>query len=595
MSTSSLRRLIFLTIGATVGLIGLGGVVRATGAGLACPDWPLCHGRLVPPLEGLILIEYSHRLVASLVGILMILLAVRVWRHHRRDVAIVRLTMAALLLLVAQVLLGGLTVRTTLTPALVAAHLGTAMTFLASLLLLHLAAARAYAWPTPSGPQPRLGTLTAFAALATFGQIVLGGYVSGSGAGLACPDLPLCRGSLLPPEGGLVLIHYLHRAGALVVAASVAAVLLRARKAGGLLRWLTVGSGVLVLLQIGLGVLNVATELARPVTVLHLLTASALFGTLVLAAAVARGVGMPTSPAPVPAKPMAPVTSGWRAVGRDYLALTKPRITLLLLATTATTMVVAAGGGFPLALLGYTMLGGALAAGAANAINMYWDRDVDAMMARTRRRPVPGGRISPKRALGFGLLLAALSVAVLGPLVNWLAAALALAGILFYVFIYTIWLKRTTPQNIVIGGAAGAVPPLVGWAAVTGGVALPALMLFAIIFLWTPPHFWALALYRRADYAAAGIPMLPIVAGEGETRRQIAWYSVALVVVSLLLAPIAGAGGFYLVSAAVLGGVFLYLAFALGRSQARGAMHLFGYSVIYLALLFGALAVDRLL
>ncbi len=591
MSTSSLRRLILITIWATVALIGLGGVVRATGAGLACPDWPLCHGRLIPPLEGPILIEYSHRVAASLVGLLMLLVAVRVWRHHRRDAAVVRLTLAGLFLLAVQIVLGGLTVRTTLTPALVAAHLGTAMTFLATLLLLSLAAA-----PREEASPPGLGGVTSLAALVTFGQIVLGGYVSASGAGLACPDLPLCRGSLLPPEGGLVLIHWLHRAGALAVAVLVAAVFLRAQRADRLLRGLANGAAVLVIFQIALGALNVATDLAQPVTVLHLLTGSALFSTLVLAAGVARGLrAAPSSAGADPEAAPAPALSEWRAVGRDYLALTKPRITLLLLATTATTMVVAAGGGFPLALLGYTMLGGALAAGAANAINMYWDRDVDAVMARTRRRPVPGGRISPRRALGFGLLLAALSVAVLGPLVNWLAAALALGGILFYVFIYTIWLKRTTPQNIVIGGAAGAVPPLVGWAAVTGEVAIPAVLLFVIIFLWTPPHFWALALYRRADYAAAGIPMLPIVAGEEETRRQIVRYSIALVAVSLLLVPVGNAGAFYLVSASTLGGIFLYLAFALGRSQARGAMRLFGYSVIYLALLFGALAVDRVL
>src|SRR3989304_5999 len=178
---------------------------------------------------------------------------------------------------------------------------------------------------------------------------------------------------------------------------------------------------------------------------------------------------------------------------------------------------------------GFTMLGGALAAGAANAINMYWDRDVDAVMARTRRRPVPAGRVPPGRALAFGIVLAVLSVAVFGPLVNWLSAALAVGGILFYVFVYTIWLKRLTPQNIVIGGAAGAVPPLVGWAAVTGQVTAPALLLFAIICLWTPPHFWALALYKRQDYAAAGIPMLPVVAGEAPTRRGVTRYPLPLV------------------------------------------------------------------
>ena len=257
-------------------------------------------------------------------------------------------------------------------------------------------------------------------------------------------------------------------------------------------------------------------------------------------------------------------------------------------------MMVAAGRHLSWALLGYTMLGGALAAGAANAINMYWDRDVDAVMARTRRRPVPAGRVPPGRALAFGIVLAVLSVAVFGPLVNWLSAALAVGGILFYVFVYTIWLKRLTPQNIVIGGAAGAVPPLVGWAAVTGQVTVPALLLFAIIFLWTPPHFWALALYKRQDYAAAGIPMLPVVAGEAHTRREITRYSLALVAATLLLVPIGGAGLLYLTTALILGAGFIYLALALGREAGgRPAMRLFGYSIVYLALLFVAMAVDR--
>ncbi|MBI3976506.1 MAG: protoheme IX farnesyltransferase, partial [Armatimonadetes bacterium] len=494
----------------TAALITLGGVVRATGAGLACPDWPLCHGRLIPPLTGPVLIEYGHRLTASVVGLLTLLVVVRIWRGHRRDGPLRRLGLAALTLLGTQIILGGLTVRTALTAGLVAAHLGTAMAFLAVLLLLYVVAWQREgvlpASPSSGSASPsRLRPMTMVAAATVFGQIVLGGYVSGSGAALACPDLPLCRGSLLPPEGGLVLIHYLHRLGALGVAVVVGLLLLRARGSARPIRLLAAGAAALVLVQIALGALNVYTKGAAPITVLHLLTATALLGTLVVMTGVlwvgAQISAEPPSPEATPARPR------WRGMAGDYLALTKPRIILLLLVTTATTMVVAAGGGFPPALLAYTMLGGALAAGAASAINMYWDRDVDSVMARTRRRPVPAGRIAPRRALGFGLLLAALSVAVLGPLVNWLSAALAVAGILFYVFIYTIWLKRATPQNIVIGGAAGAVPPLVGWAAVTGEVAVPALVLFAIIFLWTPPHFWALALHRRDDYAAAGIPM----------------------------------------------------------------------------------------
>ncbi|MGH2453645.1 MAG: heme o synthase [bacterium] len=594
---SRLRRLTLLTIGLTLLVIALGGVVRATGAGLACPDWPLCHGRLVPPLERLVLIEYSHRVVASLVGVLMLVVGARVWRDHRRDAAIRRTTLGALLLLGVQVALGALTVRTALSAELVAAHLGAAMAFLTTLLILHRAIVQreegSGAFASATGASAAgIHVLGPVAVAVVFAQIALGGYVSGSGAALACPDLPLCRGSLLPSEGGLVLIHYLHRVGAVIVAAVVGTLAWRARKSPPRVRRLAAAAAALVVIQIGLGALNVYTQVADAITVLHLMTATSLLGTLVALVGAARTHPQTASSGRL--EP-APATPGRREALRDYLALTKPRIILLLLATTATTMVVAAGGGVPPALLVYTMLGGALAAGAANAINMYWDRDVDSVMARTRRRPVPAGRIPPPRALGFGLALGALSVAVLGPLVNWLSAALAVAGILFYVFIYTIWLKRVTPQNIVIGGAAGAVPPLVGWAAVTGEVAVPALLLFAIVFLWTPPHFWALALYRRADYEAAGIPMLPVVAGEAETRRQIVRYSLALVAVSLLLVPLGGAGTLYLIAAVVLGAVFLHLAFAVGREASRGAVRLFGYSIMYLALLFSALAVDRLL
>jgi len=578
---SRLRKFTTLTIGLTLALITLGGVVRATGAGLACPDWPLCHGRLIPPLQGLILIEYSHRLVASVVGLVTLLLLVTIWRRHRQEAALVRWGFLAGVLLAAQIILGGLTVRTELTAGLVAAHLGTAVVFLTTLLLLYTAAWRREfgALPAPAG----LRLAAPLAAVVAFGQIVLGGYVSGSGAALACPDFPLCRGALIPPLAGPILIHFLHRLGALAVALGVIVLGVQARGSSGLLRRLIWAAAVLMVAQITLGALNIYTRVAPPVTVLHLFTAVALFGTLGLLA------GLTTAP-----QGEAAPSRGLRQTAGDYLALTKPRIVLLLLATTATTMMVAAGRHLSWALLAYTMLGGALAAGAANAINMYWDRDVDAVMARTRRRPVPAGRVPPGRALAFGIVLAVLSVAVLGPLVNWLSAVLAAGGILFYVFVYTIWLKRLTPQNIVIGGAAGAVPPLVGWAAVTGQVTVPALLLFAIIFLWTPPHFWALALYKRQDYAAAGIPMLPVVAGEAHTRREIMRYSLALVAATLLLVPVVGAGPLYLTSALILGAGFIYLALALGREAGgRPAMRLFGYSIVYLALLFVAMAVDR--
>jgi len=241
----------------------------------------------------------------------------------------------------------------------------------------------------------------------------------------------------------------------------------------------------------------------------------------------------------------------------------------------------------------WTLVGGALASGGAGAINHYVDRDIDAIMTRTRRRPLPAGRVAPEYALLFGIVLSVLAVYVLTAFVNPVAAVLSLSGNLFYVFVYTIWLKRTTPQNIVIGGAAGAVPPLVGWAAVTGQVSVPALLMFLLVFAWTPPHFWALALYKRGDYAAAGVPMLPAVRGEEETRRQILVYTVATVLASLLFYPLGVLGVPYLVAAMVLGARFLWLVARLYRERSdQLAKRVFLYSMQYLGLLFTAMVID---
>ena len=282
-----------------------------------------------------------------------------------------------------------------------------------------------------------------------------------------------------------------------------------------------------------------------------------------------------------------------RASWRDYVTLTKPRIMALLLITGAGGLMVGAGG-LPSAGLALATLGGlALACGGASALNHVLDRDIDTHMKRTALRPVASGRVPPERALEFGLALSALSYVVLTSFVNVLAALLALVGNLFYVIVYTRWLKRSTPQNIVIGGAAGAVPPLVGYAAATGNLTLVALALFLIVFFWTPPHFWALALLIKRDYAEAGVPMLPVVRGERETARSIVLYSFVLVGITLL--PVLGRtlGPVYLVSAAVLGLVFLGLALALQRQTTPArARRLFSYSLAYLALLFVAVAVD---
>jgi heme o synthase len=280
---------------------------------------------------------------------------------------------------------------------------------------------------------------------------------------------------------------------------------------------------------------------------------------------------------------------------RDYLTLTKPRIMSLLLVTGAGGMFVGAQGAPSLWLFLVTMTGLALACGGASALNHVIDRDIDALMgSRTQARPVASGRLSPVQALEFGLLLSAVSFALLAAAVNLLTAVLALVGNLFYVLVYTRWLKRSTPQNIVIGGAAGAVPPLVGYAAATGSVALPALWLFLIVFLWTPPHFWALALMIKNAYAAAGVPMLPVVRGDSETARQIVLYTVGLVAFTVVVG--AWLGPLYTVAAAALGAVFVALALRLRRDLTRArAQVLFHYSLAYLALLFVAAAVDPLL
>jgi protoheme IX farnesyltransferase len=282
---------------------------------------------------------------------------------------------------------------------------------------------------------------------------------------------------------------------------------------------------------------------------------------------------------------------GARQVLADYVTLTKPRVQLLLLLTTVTTMYVA--GDPSMSLVALTVLGGSLSAGGAAAVNHYWDRDIDAQMARTATRPVPSGRVSARAALVYGLVLAALSFLLLAATVNLLSAFLALAGFLGYVFVYTIWLKRRTPQNIVIGGAAGAVPPLVGWAAVQGGLDPAALYLFAIVFYWTPPHFWALSLLMKDEYARVGVPMMPVVHGDVETRRQILLYTSLLAVLTLLPVVFGFFGAIYAAAAVALGGSFLALAVRLQRrADRRSALRTYLFSLAYLALLFGAMVVD---
>lgn len=293
---------------------------------------------------------------------------------------------------------------------------------------------------------------------------------------------------------------------------------------------------------------------------------------------------------------MEPVAAKAPSVG-DFVALMKPRVMSLVVFTSLTGMVAAPGNLHPV-LAVIAILAIAVGAGASGALNMWYDADIDRYMARTAARPIPRGLVSPDEALSFGVVLAVTSVMTLGVLVNWTAGALLALTIGFYIFVYTMWLKRRTPQNIVIGGAAGAFPPMVGWAAATGDVSPESIVLFLIIFMWTPPHFWALALYRCRDYERVGVPMLPVVAGPKETRRQIVIYSLLLVPLAVVPSFIGLGGAIYGAAAVVLGAIFLWLAFKVarvteGREADRAAKQLFGFSVFYLFALFAVLLAEH--
>ena len=593
---SRFAKLAVAAAAATFVLIVVGGLVRATDSGLGCPDWPLCFGDWLPPADLHAWIEHTHRLVAAVfVGPLVGAVAlITVLTERRRDRPMLAAAVVAGVLVIVQSLIGRWVVLEQLRAELVTVHLGMALVVLAAVILV---AERAIHGPMPAGPaRPGLTRLAAATALAIFAQMLLGSWVTGHGAGLAYPDVPLMDGSLVPAiVTSQEAVHVAHRALSLLVAGLAAwtsVAILRSTQAS-VPRAVAISLVVLVLIQVALGGLNVISRLSAVFVVPHLAVGTALWGASVWLLLATRRL---RAGEPARRRSEADVHSGWVDTLRAYVALMKPRIIELLLVTTVPTMVLAQGGIPSPWLMVAVVMGGTLAAGGANAINMYVDRDIDHIMRRTRHRPLPRHAIGPTHALWFGVALSAAAFAWLAITVNLLSALLAMSAIAFYVFVYTLWLKRSTPHNIVIGGAAGCVPVLVAWAAVTGEVGLPALVLFAIVFYWTPPHFWALALRYRGDYAAANVPMLPVVRGEAETARQIVLYTFLLVAVSLLLLPAAGMGWVYLVAAVVLGALFVARALRLCADAAdgRSAIRLFRYSITYLTLLFAAVAVDAL-
>jgi protoheme IX farnesyltransferase len=613
------QKLAAATVAATLLLVTVGVVVRATGSGVACPDWPLCYGQVLPPAnDGQAWIEWTHRTIAAVIGFLILGLAFFAIRDHRDRPSILWGSLLAVGLVGFQAWLGRETVRLGNSGPSVTAHLATAMALLGLLVFL-LVRSLFPARIGGRGTSQRFTLLATLSAAAVYVLLLFGSNITAANAALVFPDWPLMGGTLLPPLTDLTAVHVLHRWAAIVVGLIVALAALVAwrtqRDRPAVVR-LALLAAILYPIQAIIGGAQVLTRLAEWTQTLHVALGALIWaasaglaftsyytarlGSTAGAGARVGGAGGGRLDEATTAPGSRPLSDSIRA----YLALTKPRIIELLLVTTVPAMVLAARDVPGVRLVDFTglvfatLIGGTLAAGSANAINCYLDRDIDLLMARTRRRPLPAHQVEPERAMVFGILLGIVSLAVMAWLVNLVASFLTLLAIAFYVVVYTMMLKRSTTQNIVIGGAAGALPPVIGWAAVTGSVGLPALVLFALVFYWTPPHFWALSLRIRRDYAAARVPMLPVVKGIAETSRQILLYSVLLVAISLVFFAVGRMGWIYLAAAVVLGAIFLRQAVALWRvgaaeeASTAGAIRLYRWSISYLTLLFLAVAVD---
>ncbi len=599
-----LGRLAWLGAGLAFGLIVLGGIVRITGSGMGCGDhWPRCNGEWFPPLDLPTLIEIGHRWAAALVSLVVLAMAAVAWTRHRSEPALRNPATLALIILVVQVLLGAITVKLALPPTVVIIHLANAMLLLAAIMVIALraggSASHQVTGALSAPPRHSAHPLVVGTVALGFVVILFGAQVANFHAGLLCLGFPLCNGSVRLPANTLAALPWAHRALAFLFLA-VAIVLavrlnrrsdpasLALRRAAGLV----VGATVL---QIGVAAAMVLQLLPPTLRAVHLLVGTLIWGALVLLAFFSR-----RTPAPVGEPGTTPREEKQRvepSVLADLVTLTKPRIISLLLVTTVAPMFITPAGLPSISQVLWVILGGYLMAGGANAINMWFDRDIDDKMSRTRLRPIPAGRIPATLGLGFGIALGLTAFFIFWYRVNSLSAWLALGGLLFYVFVYTIWLKRTSPQNIVIGGAAGAFPPLVGWAAMTGRLDLAAVYLFAIIFYWTPPHFWALALIKRGEYAKAGVPMMPVVRGEARTKFEMLAYTLILLPLTLMPAFFGALGPFYGVAAALLGARLLWYCIQLRREQSGGpiAWRMYRYSLLYLALLFAAMGIDRAL
>jgi protoheme IX farnesyltransferase len=629
------QKLALSSVVATYVMVVIGVIVRSTGSGMGCPDWPLCNGMVIPALgDTAAWLESIHRWWGVIVGFLVLGLVISALRTERATRSLVVGSLVALAIVGFQAYLGKLTVDQNNSAETVLAHLATAMILMGTFIFVFVRS-RFPARLPKHGASAHVAILVGFAALSVYALLLFGAETTCPGvdrgaagcAALIFPEWPLFDGQLIPAfsaddaVASLQMRQFAHR----IVAAIVGVIVLvttivvwraardrSARPDGGprvpgvdTMLALVGTAAALFAIQVMVGALQIWMELEWWVVSLHLAIGSLIWA-LLLGAALhgwyCARVSLPDTElvaGDVVATGAVTTAISGRERMKAYVALTKPRIIELLLVTTVPAMVLAwryVDGLDPLSfawLVVATLVGGTLAAGAANAINNVYDRDIDQIMIRTRRRPLPAHDIAPQDALMFGLVLTVISFGWLAFTTNLVAAFLSLLAIAFYVVVYTMLLKRSTPQNIVIGGAAGALPPVIGWAAVTGDISLPALLLFAIVFYWTPPHFWALALRIRGDYEAAEVPMLPVTHGVRETTRQIALYTILMVAITLVFFAVANMGLLFLAGALVFGGLFLFQALAMARegTDAR-AVKLYKYSISYLTALFVLIIVD---
>lgn len=574
----------------------LGYVLRFNPPGAACPDWPTCYGQVALPELAAARLEMAHRVVSGLAALLVAAAAVWGFFRQRTTRSTAVFLSGAALLTAAQIWVGRGVVLARGGVWLGAVHQGLA---LAAVALVSLAAVKAY-FPAahPAEPQNRRADRRfrrlALAALTAVFALMLSGVLAAAfDAGNACAGWPLCEGGL--PQSGSGWLALGHRMLTLIGAIAMIGLTVqtwRTRSRSPLTLTAATASFVLLVGQIFIGAVKVARDYPLDLVTLHAASAAGLWTALVILAAAAF---LERDPFAV-VLDQAATRSSWRARIGAFLALNKPVIVVLLLVTTYAGMVVGGRQIPPLGLTIWTLIGGALAAGGSSALNQYIDREIDGRMQRTARRPLPSGRLQPAEALAYGVGACLTAFFLLAGTVNLLAAALSLAGMIYYVLVYSILLKKATVQNIVIGGGAGAIPPLVGWAAATGSLNVPSLFLFALVFMWTPPHFWALALVRSKDYARAGVPMLPVVKGEKATRMQIFIYTLELVGLTLLMPLFKVAGSLFLISAVALGAWLIYAAWKVLRNPGnKAAYRMYRYSSMYLAFIFTALVLDVLI